>query len=111
MRNENFSFLLFNLLKGIVSIVIELCRINPPRSWLRSCGLNLLINMSVLSHLHNEYMSKIEELADLIRSTLEFDDEALSSGKILVNLSKNRLNLNSLLQVTVRIQIVYRRTV
>lgn len=57
--------------------------------------------MSVLEYLHEEYMSDIYELGLLIESTVESEDEALSSGKILVNLSKNRSNLENLLKMTV----------
>ena len=58
--------------------------------------------MSVLNCLHEEYMAYIYELSSLIESTLEHDDEALSAGKILVNLSKNPANLENLLKLTVR---------
>lgn len=85
---------------GIVPAVIELCRENPPKSRIRSYGLNLLINMSVLEHLHEEYMNQIHSLSSLIESTFEYEDEALSTGKILVNLSKNRSNIENLLQLT-----------
>ncbi|CAF1102504.1 unnamed protein product [Rotaria sp. Silwood1] len=85
---------------SIVSIVIKLCRTSPSNSLVRLNGLTLLINMSVLSYLHEEYMSNIYELGLLIESTIKHDDEALSSGKILVNLSTNKLNLESLLKIT-----------
>ena len=67
----------------------------------RSYGLTLLINMSVLDYLHEEYMTHIYELGSLIASTFDYDDEALSAGKLLVNLSKNRSNLEKLLRITV----------
>jgi hypothetical protein len=57
--------------------------------------------MSVLEYLHEEYMNNVYELGLLIESTLESEDEALSAGKILVNLSTNRSNLESLLKLTV----------
>jgi hypothetical protein len=57
--------------------------------------------MSVLEYLHEEYMNNVYELGLLIESTLESEDEALSAGKILVNLSTNRSNLESLLKITV----------
>jgi hypothetical protein len=57
--------------------------------------------MSVLEYLHEEYMNHVYELGLLIESTLESEDEALSAGKILVNLSTNRSNLESLLKITV----------
>lgn len=85
--------------------MIELCRQNPPKSLIRSYGLNLLINMSVLEHLHEEYMSQIHPLSFLIESTFEHEDETLSMGKLLVNLSKNRSNIENLLQLTVRIEM------
>jgi len=85
---------------SIVPAVIELCRQNPPKSLIRSYGLNLLINMSVLEHLHGEYMTQIHSLSFLIESTFEQEDETLSMGKILVNLSKNRSNIENLLQLT-----------
>ncbi|CAF2399766.1 unnamed protein product [Rotaria sp. Silwood2] len=85
---------------SIVSIVIKLCRTSPSNSLVRLNGLTLLINMSVLEYLHEEYMSNIYELGLLIESTIKYDDEALSSGKILVNLSTNKLNLESLLKIT-----------
>lgn len=58
--------------------------------------------MSVLEYLHEEYMNNIYELGLLIESTIEYDDEALSAGKILVNLSTNKSNLENLLKITVR---------
>ncbi len=58
--------------------------------------------MSVLEYLHNEYMKNINELGLLIESTFESNDETLSAGKILVNLSTNKLNLGNLLKITVR---------
>lgn len=58
--------------------------------------------MSVLQYLHEEYMSNICELGILIESTIGYDDGALSAGKILVNLSTNKVNLESLLKITVR---------
>jgi len=58
--------------------------------------------MSVLEYLHEEYMSNIYELGLLIESTIGYDDEELSAGKILVNLSINRLNLENLLKITVK---------
>lgn len=57
--------------------------------------------MSVLEYLHEEYMSQIDELSSLIETAFECDDEALSIGKILVNLSTNKSNLENLLQLTV----------
>ena len=57
--------------------------------------------MSVLEYLHEEYMSGISELGFLVESTIESEDEALSAGKILVNLSKNKFNLENLLKITV----------
>lgn len=65
------------------------------------------MNMSVLEYLHEEYMNNIYELGLLIESTIEYDDEALSAGKILVNLSTNKLNLESLLKLTVKNQIKF----
>lgn len=47
-------------------------------------------------------MVYIYELSSLVESTLEHKDEALSAGKILVNLSKNPANLENLLKLTVR---------
>lgn len=85
---------------NIVSLVIELCSKSAPRSPVRSYGLTLLINMSVLDYLHDEYMTHIYELGSLIASTFAYDDEALSAGKLLVNLSKNRSNLEKLLRIT-----------
>lgn len=57
--------------------------------------------MSVLDYLHEEYMSNIYDLGLLIESTIVSDDEALSSGKVLVNLSVNNANLENLLKLTV----------
>ena len=62
--------------------------------------------MSVLEYLHEEYMSDIYELGLLIESTIESEDEALSSGKILVNLSTNKSNLENLLKMTVSEEIL-----
>jgi hypothetical protein len=59
--------------------------------------------MSVLEYLHDEYMKNLTDLGLLIESTFENNDEMLSSGKILVNLSTNKLNLEYLLKLTVRI--------
>ncbi len=84
-------------------MIIDLCRTNPPKSLVRLYGLNLLINMSVLEYLHDEYMKNLTDLGLLIESTFENNDEMLSSGKILVNLSTNKLNLEYLLKLTVRI--------
>lgn len=81
--------------------MIHLCRSSASNSEIRLYGLNLLINMSVLEYLHEEYMSDIYEVGLLIESTIELEDEALSSGKILVNLSKNKSNLENLLKMTV----------
>jgi hypothetical protein len=58
--------------------------------------------MSVLEYLHNEYMKDINRLGLLIESTFETNDETLSAGKILVNLSTNKFNLGNLLKITVR---------
>ncbi|CAF3944627.1 unnamed protein product [Rotaria sordida] len=85
---------------SIVSIVIKLCCTSPSNSLVRFNGLILLINMSVLEYLHEEYMNNIYELGLLIESTIKNEDEALSSGKILVNLSTNKINLESLLKIT-----------
>ncbi|CAF1334858.1 unnamed protein product [Rotaria magnacalcarata] len=85
---------------SIVSIVINRCRLSPSNSLVRVNGLTLLINMSVLEYLHEEYMTNIYELGLLIESTIHYEDEALSSGKILVNLSTNKLNLENLLKIT-----------
>jgi hypothetical protein len=63
--------------------------------------------MSVLEYLHEEYMSNINQLDLLIESTIEYDDEALSSGKILVNLSTNKLNLENLLKITVNMKVFF----
>ncbi|CAF1629160.1 unnamed protein product, partial [Adineta ricciae] len=85
---------------NIVSIVINLCRNSPSSSSIRLYGLSLLINMSVLDYLHEEYMSNVCDLGLLIESTIVSDDEALSSGKVLVNLSVNSSNLENLLKLT-----------
>ncbi|UJR14018.1 hypothetical protein I4U23_001017 [Adineta vaga] len=85
---------------NIVSIIINLCNVSPVNSSIRLYGLNLLMNMSVLNYLHEEYMSNIYELGLLIESTIESDDEALSVGKLLVNLSLNELNIENLLKLT-----------
>ena len=87
-------------------MIINLYRTTPSKSLVRLYGLNLLINMSVLEYLHEEYMSNINELGLLIESTIEYDDEALSSGKILVNLSTNKLNLENLLKLTVKMKFL-----
>ena len=58
--------------------------------------------MSVLDYVHEEYVSNIYDLGLLIESTIVSDDEALSSGKVLVNLSVNKSNLENLLKLTVR---------
>ncbi len=81
--------------------MINLCQTSPSNSLVRRYGLNLLINMSVLEYLHEEYMNNIYELGLLIESTIEYEDEALSGGKILVNLSTNKFNLENLLKITV----------
>ncbi|CAF1052069.1 unnamed protein product [Adineta steineri] len=80
--------------------VINLCRTTPSKSLVRLYGLNLLVNMSVLEHLHNEYIKDINELGSLIQSTFDNNDETLSAGKILVNLSTNKQNLENLLKLT-----------
>ncbi|CAF1015574.1 unnamed protein product [Rotaria sordida] len=85
---------------GIVSIVINLCRTTSLNSSVRLYGLNLLINMSVLEYLHDEYMKDINEFDLLIKSTFENQDEMLSIGKVLVNLSTNKLNIENLLKIT-----------
>ncbi|CAF3963180.1 unnamed protein product [Adineta steineri] len=84
----------------LVSFVINLCRTTPSKSLVRLYGLNLLVNMSVLEHLHNEYIKDINELGSLIQSTFDNNDETLSAGKILVNLSTNKQNLENLLKLT-----------
>lgn len=61
--------------------------------------------MSVLEYLHDEYMSQINELSSLIETVFECEDEVLSIGKILMNLSANPSNLDSLLKLTVIIRI------
>jgi hypothetical protein len=58
--------------------------------------------MSVLEYLHYEFMENISELGLLIESTFDNLDEALSAGKILVNLSANKSNLENLVKLTVR---------
>jgi hypothetical protein len=58
--------------------------------------------MSVLEYLHNEFMENIYEFGLLIESTFDNNDEMLSAGKILVNLSTNKLNLENLLKLNVR---------
>jgi hypothetical protein len=57
--------------------------------------------MSVLEHLHDEFMTDIHELDLLIASTRESNEEALAAGKLLVNLSANKFNLKPLLKLTV----------
>lgn len=74
----------------------------PPKSLVRLHGLNLLINMSVLEYLHSEFQQNINELAILIESTFDSHEEMLSAGKILVNLSTNKSNLEHLLKLAVR---------
>ena len=59
--------------------------------------------MSVLEHLHSEYMKNITDLGQLIESTFDNNEEALSAGKILVNLSTNKSNLETLLKLTVKL--------
>lgn len=58
--------------------------------------------MSVLEYLHNEYMENILELGLLIELTFDNNDQMLSAGKILVNLSTNKSNLEYLLKLSVR---------
>ncbi len=58
--------------------------------------------MSVLEYLHHEFMKNIYELGSLIESTFDNNEEILSTGKILVNLSTNKSNLENLLKLTVR---------
>jgi hypothetical protein len=50
-------------------------------------------------------MQNIYELGSLIESTFDNDEEILSAGKILVNLSTNKSNLENLLKLTVRKEI------
>jgi hypothetical protein len=83
-------------------MIINLCQTTPSNSLVRLYGLNLLMNMSVLESLHDEYMKNINELGLLIESTFDNNEEMLSAGKILVNLSTNKLNLEYLLKLTVR---------
>jgi hypothetical protein len=83
-------------------MIINLRRTTPSNSLVRLYGLNLLMNMSVLESLHDEYMKNINELGLLIESTFDNNEEMLSAGKILVNLSTNKLNLEYLLKLTVR---------
>jgi hypothetical protein len=47
-------------------------------------------------------MTHIVELDSLIESSLNNDKDALSMGKLLVNLSKSRSNVERLLQINVR---------
>jgi len=47
-------------------------------------------------------MQNLSELGFLIESTFDNNDEMLSAGKILVNLSTNKLNLENLLKLSVR---------
>lgn len=82
--------------------MINVCRTIPSNSPVRLYGLNLLVNMSVLEYLHDEYMKNIDELDVLIKSTFENSDETFSIGKVLVNLSTNKSNLEHLLKLTVR---------
>ena len=82
--------------------MINLCRTSPSNSQVRLFGLNLLINMSVLEYLHSEFMQNIYELGSLVESTFDNNEEILSAGKILVNLSTNKSNLEYLLKLTVR---------
>ena len=74
----------------------------PSKSLVRLHGLNLLINMSVLEYLHSEFLQNINEFGALIESTFDSNEEMLSAGKILVNLSTNKSNLEYLLNLTVR---------
>ena len=83
-------------------MIIKLCRTTPSNSLIRLYGLNLLINMSVLEYLHDEYMKNIDEFGLLIQSTFQENDELLSIGKTLVNLSTNESNIEALLKITVR---------
>ncbi|CAM4832757.1 unnamed protein product [Rotaria magnacalcarata] len=84
---------------GIATIVINLCRTTPLNSRVRLNGLNLLINMSVLEYLHDEFMKNIDDLDLLVKSAFENSEETLSVGKILVNLSTNKTNLEYLLKL------------
>lgn len=77
----------------------------PSKSLVRLHGLNLLINMSVLEYLHSEFLQNLNDLGALIESTFDSLEEMLSSGKILVNLSSNRSNLEQLIKLTVRERI------
>ena len=85
--------------------MINLCRTMPPKSLVRLHGLNLLINMSVLEYLHHEFLQNINELSTLVESTFDSNEEMLSAGKILVNLSTNKPNLEHLLKLSVRERI------
>lgn len=82
-------------------MVIDLCRAASSKSLVRLYGLNLLVNMSVLEHLHEEYLRSIVDLGSLIESTFADQAEMLAAGKILVNLSANKSNLTSLLKLAV----------
>ncbi|UJR33167.1 hypothetical protein I4U23_020623 [Adineta vaga] len=84
---------------GIISSIISLCRAAQSKSLVRLYGLNLLVNMSVLEYLHDEYTKNILDLGTLIESTFDNKEESLSAGKILVNLSTNKSNLETLLKL------------
>ena len=55
--------------------MINLCLSSPSNSQVRLSGLNLLINMSVLEHLHPEFMQNIYELGSLIETTFDNNEE------------------------------------
>lgn len=81
--------------------MIQFCERAPAKSLLRLYALNLLMNMCVLEDLHEEYRKNIAELGTLLGTVWTSNDEALSAGKMLVNLSANKANLESLLKLTV----------
>ncbi|CAM2710015.1 unnamed protein product [Rotaria socialis] len=99
MNNLALNDYTITFFSDIVTIVINLCRTAPLNSLLRLNGLNLLINMSVLEYLHDEFMKNIDDLDLIVKSAFENSDETLSVGKILVNLSTNKTNLEYLLKL------------
>ena len=102
MMNSTSMFRLVSILcQELVSHIIRLCRSTPSKSLVRLYALNLLVNISVQENLHGEFIKNMSELNALIESSWQNQDEALSVGKLLVNLSTNKNNVESLFKLTV----------
>lgn len=100
LNNLSLNASIIERFRNIVPKLIELCRNFESKSTNRRYALQVLANLSVFNDLHDEYTKNPTEFSTLIESSWLSYDEAIQSGKILVNLSTNKSNIDALFKLT-----------